>query len=93
MMETIFSPIQNSILEVLKSWENPIHGEFDAMWNGYGSLLDEIKEKGHAISLYGLKKEMKSLRQKGYVELQPTYDSDYNLCGKGYFINHLAIEN
>ena len=78
--------LSNVILDVLKSWENPIHCQFDAMWYGYESLLDEVKQKGVETSLKDLKTAMKKLRKQGVVKLKPTYESDWTMCGSGYFI-------
>lgn len=82
----VYTLLCGVILEVLKSWENPIHGEFDAMWYGYEALLDEVKNKGTDTTLKDLKKAMKMLREQGVVELKPTYDSEWTMCGSGYFI-------
>ena len=82
----LYTVLCGVILEVLKSWENQKNVEFDAMWYGYEALLDEVKEKGTETTLKDLKKSMKILRERGVVELKPTYDSEWTMCGSGYFI-------
>jgi len=74
------------ILEVLKSWETQTHGYFDSIWYGYQALLDQVREKNIKHDLKDLKKAMKKLRAKGFVELKPIYDDELIMCGSGYFI-------
>ena len=81
-----YTVLGNVILQSLKAWETPNHGEFDAMWYGYDSLMDEIISRGINPTLKEVKSEMKNLRNKGIIELKPCYDSDHTLCGRGYFI-------
>jgi len=76
----------DSILEVLKSWENEKRGDFDAMWYCYETLLDEVREKGIKTTIKELKKSIKKLREQGVVELKPIYDDEWKICGSGYFI-------
>lgn len=78
--------IETDILSILESWEcnDGQCAEFDALWYGYEALQDQINKQ---YSLKDLKKAMKSLKEKGKVELSSIYDSDFNLSGSGWFLS------
>ena len=53
-------------------------------------LLSEMQlklyEEGfRAVTTSEMKHAMQYLKEKGAVELRPTYDCDYKLCGRGWF--------
>ncbi len=73
--------IKADIIEILTDWGSDGHGEFDGMWYGYESLLQEINEP-----INTLQKAMKELAKENKVELRPTYDHDYKLNGRGWFL-------
>lgn len=78
--------MEKAIIEVLKIWGKP-NFDFDGIWYGYPALLDEINEHLEIkATLPQLKREMKSLKEKGIVDYLTTFDSEGNLCGKGYFL-------
>lgn len=81
----IIYPLADAVLKVLKKWNKP-NGDFDAMWYGYECLMDEIKQEGHSPTVRELKKEIKNLKQSGKIELRPTYDYEYHLSGRGWFL-------
>lgn len=81
--------MESAIIKILKSWENmPQHNGMD-MWLGYEALMDELKSMGIFPSMRELKATMKKLKELNTIELLPTYDYDYRLCGSGYFICQL----
>lgn len=82
----IVYPLRDGIIDVLKTWDKP-NGDFDAMWYGYESLLDELKERGYTPKLTRLKKEIKQLASEGIIELLPLHDDEHKICGRGWFIN------
>lgn len=75
------------ILDVLIDWGN-IGGEFDGYWLGYDSLKEALQEKGIECDIKRLKKEMKTLSEQNKVELRYTYNSDYKIAGRGWFIKN-----
>lgn len=66
------------------SWSDG-RGMFDAYWFGYKDLQDELKRQGITTTIPEIKKVMKQLAKENKVELRPTYDEDYKLCGRGWF--------
>jgi hypothetical protein len=83
---------KQDILNIMERWSS-IHHEFDGFWNGYSALLDELLTiyPYHSITIKKLKMEMKELSSKGLVEMRPAYDSDYRLCGSGWFIKEIEV--
>lgn len=71
---------EKKVFKIVNNWSNERKGGWDGYWYGYFSLSDETQ-----LSEYKLKKIMKSLKEKGLVELKPTYNSDGILSGKGWF--------
>lgn len=66
------------------SWSDG-RGEFDAYWFGYTDLQGELNRQGIKATVREIKKMMKQLAKENKVELRPTYDEDYKLCGRGWF--------
>ena len=71
----------NKILKVLSDWGKP-KDSYDGFWFGYSGLEDKT-----GISIKKLKPIMKYLKNMGICRYQETYDSDYIISGKGYFLN------
>jgi len=82
----VYNRLYAGILDILKNNWTCKTGSFDGFWYGYDALHDCLFEKGiRGISINELKKAMKELSKQNLVELRPTYDDDFKLCGRGWF--------
>jgi hypothetical protein len=73
------------ILDVLRNdWGNRC-GEFEAYWFGYEALKDALHENLIYVDIATIKVAMKELAKQNKVELRPTYNDEWVLCGRGWF--------
>jgi len=70
-----------------QNWKDDMQpSEFSAFWYGYDTLSDCLFEEGFkTVTNKEMKHAMQYLKEKGAVELRPTYDCDYKICGRGWF--------
>lgn len=73
------------ILDIMKENWTCNTGSFDSFWYGYDALKDCLHDKGIDTTVTALKSAMKELSKQGKVELKPSYDYDFKLCGRGWF--------
>ena len=78
--------IKDAILLVMKAWAKLGRPEFDAMWNGYTSLQDELSYAEITPSLREIKAAMKELSKEGKVKMVQLYSSAGKMAGSGWIL-------
>ena len=70
----------DTLLKVLSDWGKVQNG-YDGFWHGYTALEDLTQ-----MPIKRLKPIMKFLKNQGICRYCETYNSDYIISGKGYFL-------
>jgi hypothetical protein len=82
--------MEEAILKTLKKWGQSTN-QWDGVWWGYDSLLDELNVLGVKTNLKDLKAKMKELKIKGVVEIRHTSNDESRVAGSGYFLTETLI--
>lgn len=84
--ERLLSVLEINVISIIKKWSNDNSVGYDGFWFGYSQLIDEINELGYDINFQKeISPIVKQLHKEGFLSYEPTYNSEGQLNGRGYF--------